>query len=258
MLLLRPEAQVLDLEQNDASTADIFRALGADVTQIALMKLGPPTDDVRFTEAREQSARGAYDWVLFTSAHGASRFLSALRDDGASLPSHTQVGCIGPATAKALVPFGIEPSLVASESHGEGLSSEVVLRLRGEGRRILLARAEVARPILPDSLRAAGHEVDDVGVYRSVLAPERTAELQAWLEKAAASGAGDSVVVFSSPSSVDAFLGLSNGVSGGLLYASIGPVTTARCVERGVEVKVEAKPSTFSGLGVALSDYFTG
>ena len=259
VLLLRPEAQVKDSAQDDAATADIFRARGADVTQIALAKLGPPTDMARFSLARSEAAKGAYDWVLFTSVHGVARFLTALRDDGAALPMQTQVGCIGPATAAALAPFGIEPSLVASESHGEGLSTEVGHRLSGGKKRILLARAEVARPVLPDFLRASGHVVDDVGVYRSELASERAPELQAWL--ADASGR-ESIVVFSSPSSVDAFLGLSGAALSGatmrLLYASIGPVTTARCRDRGLDVRLEAKPSTFSALAEALGHHFTG
>lgn len=264
VLLLRPEAQTPDPTKGDAATAEIFRGLGADVTQIALSKLGPPTDGARFARARADAAKGAYDWVLFTSAHGVARFFSALHEEGATLPQGVQVGCIGPATASALAPFGVEPALVASESHGEGLSSDVAERLRGERKRILLARAEVARAVLPESLRAAGHDVDDVGVYRSELARERGGQLKAWL--AEPSGPSPRIVVFSSPSSVDAFLGLSGhaghaghaGQTSGLLYASIGPVTTARCRERGLEVRVEANPSTFPALAVALSRHFTG
>ncbi len=37
-----------------------------------------------------------------------------------------------------------------------------------DGGRVLLARAEVARDVLPDGLRAAGWEVDVVVAYRNV------------------------------------------------------------------------------------------
>ncbi|MFO0663854.1 MAG: uroporphyrinogen-III synthase [Polyangiaceae bacterium] len=261
VLLLRPEAQDVFEPGQDPPARHFFEERGAEVTQIALATLGPPSDPSRVEEARQRVKAGHYDWLVFTSAHGVAAFLG--RDFSTDDFADTRIACVGPATAAALTRKGRMPDLVAppSRTHGEGLAEEMREQLGDGNARILLARAEVAREELPKMLREAGHHVEDVAVYRSERADARGPDLVRWLNAARSSGAvtrKEAIVVFSSPNSVDAFLdlaGLSSDGAGpyaGLVMASIGPATSARCRERGLAVDVEAKPSTFSALAEAL------
>ena len=58
------------------------------------------------------------------------------------------------------------------------VAESLVERFAGQaaGKKILLARAEVARDVIPDALRAAGATVDVVDAYRNAM-PEAAPEL---------------------------------------------------------------------------------
>ena len=112
------------------------------------------------------------------------------------------------------------------------------------GGRVLLARAAMARDVLPDGLRAAGWDVEVVEAYRTVAAPLTEADR-------AAVAAAD-VVTFTSSSTVERFVD-AVGVGGvPPLVASIGPVTSATARRLGLTVDVEAAEHTVEGLVAAL------
>ena len=120
--------------------------------------------------------------------------------------------------------------------------------------RVLIARAAVARDVLPEGLQKAGWEVDVVEAYRTegveVSAAART-EI-----------ANSDVITFASPSAVEQFAkaGLVSDVTiadvPNPIVACIGPVTAAAARRLGLEVTVEAAEHTASGLVKALEDYF--
>jgi uroporphyrinogen III methyltransferase/synthase len=112
---------------------------------------------------------------------------------------------------------------------------------------VLLARAEVARDVLPERLAAAGYEVDVLAVYRTRPAAPSPAELARVRE-----GEVDAVT-FTSSSTVTNFCDLAGTLPDpGPLVVSIGPVTSATARERGLSVAREAEPHTIDGLVVAL------
>ena len=105
---------------------------------------------------------------------------------------------------------------------------------------MLLAQAEVARPIVADGLRDAGWSVDVVAAYRTVDAvvsdDDRTRIAAA------------DVVTFTSSSTVDRFVDLV-----GLEYlpatvVCIGPITAKTARDHGIAVDVEAEDHTIDGL----------
>jgi uroporphyrinogen-III synthase len=115
------------------------------------------------------------------------------------------------------------------------------------GRRVLRARAQTGRDVLPEGLARAGAQVRDLPLYVTYH-PD-------WAEPLP--GRPD-LTTFTSSSTV---LGLAARVPEAerALFpaASIGPVTTRTARELGFPVAVEACQSTLSGLVEAVARYFS-
>jgi uroporphyrinogen III methyltransferase/synthase len=172
------------------------------------------------------------------------------------------IAVVGPGTASALERVGLVPDLVAKDSKGEGLAGELAQVLRGveaaRRPRILLARAEVARSVLPEALREVGCEVDDVAVYRTEAAPRPLLEgIRTLLDSEEID-----VVTFTSSSTVthlcDALGPRASTLLAKACVASIGPVTSETARQRGVRVDVTAEEHTVPGLVAALEEHLRG
>jgi uroporphyrinogen-III synthase len=116
-----------------------------------------------------------------------------------------------------------------------------------DGARVLLARAEYARDVLPDGLTARGYTVDVLPVYRTVTATPDAQTL-------ARVRAGDvSAITFTSSSTVRNFVDLVGPFACAQpLVASIGPVTSETARDLGLRVDAEAERHTIPGLVAAL------
>jgi len=123
----------------------------------------------------------------------------------------------------------------------EGLASRVLA-----GQSVLLARAEEARDILPESLKALGADVWDVPAYKTVLGDANKGELQSLLREKAIQA-----VTFTSSSTVRNFVQLIDGelslLEGVRLY-SIGPITSDTARALGLTIYKEAPKYTIDGL----------
>jgi uroporphyrinogen III methyltransferase/synthase len=215
---------------------------GAGTVEVPAIEIGEPADRGAAL-AKAVSEVGTYDWVVLTSPNGARRLLAELPD--ARALGGVSVAAIGPGTAAALAEGNIQADLVPDRFVAESLLEALPApRTAGEGSgRILLARAAVARDVLPDGLRAAGWEVDVVEAYRTVPAqPEPTT-----LDVAHHAD----VVTFTSSSTVDHFLEVTAGWVPPTV-ACIGPVTAETARRHGLTVHVEAEVHTVAGLVDAL------
>ncbi len=115
----------------------------------------------------------------------------------------------------------------------------------------MLARAEVARDILPEGLTERGYAVDVLPVYRTVPATPDPALLGRIRE------GGFDAVTFTSSSTVDNFCAQVDPLPDPLpLVVSIGPVTSATAVKRGLRVDAEAEQHTIDGLVTTLLSAF--
>jgi uroporphyrinogen III methyltransferase/synthase len=164
--------------------------------------------------------------------------------------------CIGPRTARELARYGLQADLIPTEYQAEGIIESLADRdLRGQ--RILIARAQVAREILPDQLRAAGAAVDVVHVYRTVR-PDMEATR---LVEAFAAG-GIDMVTFTSSSTVTNFVDLFGGAErmrkavGETPVACIGPITAATAEEHGLKTQVMPGENTVPALAEAIVRHF--
>ena len=111
--------------------------------------------------------------------------------------------------------------------------------------RALIARARVARDVLPDALRARGAEVDVLELYETVAEPLSPEQAEA--------ARGADYVTFTSASTVRNLLQATGGtLDTAARLVSIGPVTTAALREQGLEPHVEAAQHDIDGLVAAL------
>jgi uroporphyrinogen III methyltransferase / synthase len=135
---------------------------------------------------------------------------------------------------------GIEPDVVPERAVGEGLAAALAGRSYA---RALVARAQEARDVVPDALRAAGTAVDVVALYRTVA--------EALDEPARSAALGADWATFTSASSAR-FFHQAAGTLDGPRLASIGPVTSEALRELGYEPDLEAADHTPEGLVAAL------
>jgi uroporphyrinogen III methyltransferase / synthase len=217
-----------------------LRELGAEVVEVPLIEIAEPADGG--AALIDAAARlSAYDWIVVTSPNGAQRLLDAVPDARAF--AGAKVAAVGPGSAAVLAAGGIVADLVPEESVGEALLHALP---DGPGR-LLLARAEVARDVLPDGLRARGWEVDVVDAYRTV--PTVVSDQDRVVVSRA------DLITFTSSSTVDHALAAFGADGLPPVVACIGPVTADTARKHGLTVDVEAPVHTIDGLLAAIAEW---
>jgi uroporphyrinogen III methyltransferase / synthase len=216
--------------------------LGAEVVEAPVIEIRPPADGGAALR-RAIAEVASYRWVVFTSPNGVHRAFEHLPD--ARMLGGVQVAAIGPGTADALARYRVVPDLLPERFVAESLLDAFPPPPAGGGR-VLLARAAVAREVLPEGLASRGWEVEVVEAYRTQPAALDEAMLAAVAEADA--------VTFTSSSTVANFCDVVGRGGVPPVVASIGPVTSATARERGLEVTTEADPHTIEGLVAALLD----
>ena len=220
--------------------ADGLAAAGAEVVSAPVIAITDPADGGTGLQAA-LGRLGRGDWLVVTSPNGAERAAAAATGP---LSAGVNVAAIGPGTAARAAALGLTVRLVPDRSIAEGLVEAFPSPDPGSGSLVVLARAAVARPVLPDSLRDAGWEVLDVAAYRNVAA--RLTDDQ---RRAVAASDG---VVFTSSSVVTRLVAEVGADAVPPLVASIGPATSATAASHGLEVTVEASEHTIDGVVAAL------
>jgi uroporphyrinogen III methyltransferase/synthase len=228
-----------------------LRALGARVLLFPTIRIAAPADPGPLQDALRAIA--AFNWILFTSVNAVDYVFAALAAAGhdSRALAGVLVGACGSETAERLRTHGIRPDLVPPRFTSESLFEALRAREDWAGKRVLLPRADIAPPALPDKLRQAGAEVTEVTAYRTVPDRPEPAAFQAFRD-----GAVD-VVTFSSSSTARNFAALLRNELGALpenvLYASIGPETSRTARAEGITIGLEARESTVPGLLAALT-----
>lgn len=239
-------------EQAAGLTATLAEA-GAEVVELPLIAIEPPED----TSALDAALRRlhAYDWLVFTSANAVTAVrdrLAALAVSAAAVGRGTPVASVGSATSdafRAAFPEGSVTLMPAGGFRAEGLLE--AFRVRGvAGERFLLPSSDRAAEGLPAGLREAGASVDVVTAYRTTTPPDLALRLGAILKQ------GIDIALFASPSAVDGFVAAAGARATAFPAAVIGPVTRERALAAGLDVRVEAAPSTEAGMRAAVLAHF--
>ncbi|HTA80822.1 MAG TPA: uroporphyrinogen-III synthase [Terracidiphilus sp.] len=236
--------------------SDGLRELGAIPVEVSVLEIVPPTSYEPLDEALRNLAQ--YDWLILTSANAVRVLVERLALvhpllHGAAPPQMAAVAAIGAATAEAARDAGLQVALTPTEYVAESLVAE--LKDQIAGKRVLLARAAVARDIIPDALRAAGATVDIVDAYRNMLPAAAPQQLRR------AYALGIDAVTFTSSSSV---LHLAEAAqAAGLPFPfrnvaaiSIGPITSQTLRDLNWPPAAEADPHDIPGLVAAVVRHF--
>ncbi len=225
-----------------------LRAAGAEPVEVPVLEILPPASYEPLNQALQHLY--SYDWLIFTSANtvrAVTERASALRLSLSDPGPH--IGAIGQATAEAARCAGLHVTLTPESYVAESLVSALATRIRGK--HVLLARATIARDVIPDALRQIGATVNVVDAYQNAIPAEAPARLRAALSTridAATFTSSSSVIHLAEVARV---AGISFPFSG-VKAISIGPVTSTTLRELGWEPAAEATPHDIPGLLAAV------
>jgi uroporphyrinogen-III synthase len=225
---------------------------GAEVLEIPVIKIVLPSNPQMLADALLEL--NAYDWIIFTSANGVTSFFDIffrafddMRDIGG-----VRIAAVGPATAARLKELHLKVDLMPDQYVAAKVADALAGYESVENLKILLLRAEVATPELPEKLEKMGAIVDDIAVYQT--APETTDPDGAGADLI---GRGADWVTFTSASTVENFHARFNlpelmGRHPRLRLASIGAETSKAIGALGLKPHAEAKDHTVEGLVKAV------
>lgn len=231
--------------------SSLLRERGADVIEIPTIEINPPRSYKPLDEALKNITE--YDWLILTSVNGVDAVFSRLKKLKIPVASlnHLQIAAIGPATKKTIE----RHELVVTVTPKKYIAEAVVDALRGKtgGKKILLARAKVARDVLPNQLRKTAAKVDVVEAYETTVPASSKNKLQKLF---AGPDGPPEIVTFTSSSTAANFLKLLDKKHQNTLteiwLASIGPVTSKTLRDAGFPPTVEAREYTMNGLVLAI------
>ncbi len=225
-------------------------ALGAQAVEVPVLEVRAP-DSYEPLDAALKKLK-SFHWLILTSANTVQAVVARCVLLGVEFSEMEllKVAAVGSATAEAARKAGFRVTVMPEHYHSEGLVaalSDVGLGHTVEAKKVLLARAKVARDVIPDGLSAAGAVMTVVDAYQIAL-PEGSREK---LEEALRVGVD--AATFTSSSSVRNLAEVAReagiefplkGVDG----ISIGPVTSATMREFGWEPAAEAAVSDLPSL----------
>jgi uroporphyrinogen III methyltransferase/synthase len=229
---------------------------GAEAVEYPVIQIVPPESWRELDDALAGLNR--YHWLVFTSVNGIRPFMERLKQRGqdARTLSGLRIGCIGPRTAEELARYGLNADLIPTQFQAEGLIA-AMMEAGVSGRRVLIARAAVAREVLPDQLRTAGAEVRIVTVYRTIRPVSEVKRLKDQLARRELHA-----MTFASSSTVRNFCTLfenrdeMRALTAGVAVACIGPITAQTAEEEGLPVTIMANENTIPALVDAIVHYF--
>ena len=238
--------------QQAGKLSDGLKALGAEPVEVPVLEIRPPDsyDSLDKAIAKLEPPQ-PFDWLILTSVNTVQTVAARcvmLNVDVSEIKA-LRVAAVGSATAEAARKAGFRVTVVPDSYNSEGVVA--ALGSTVAGKRVLLARAKVARDVIPDALTAAGALMTVVDAYQTVL-PEGSEER---LKEALRVGVD--AATFASSSSVRNLAEVAREAGVGFPFPgvkaiSIGPVTSATLRELGWEASGEAEASDLPGLIAAV------
>lgn len=244
VLITRMEKDTLFLKQS-------LEQLGAMVIEQPTIQLVPPDDHTIIDSAIE--GIDTYNIIIFTSANAVHKFIERLWVKGYDVRKfkNAEIVGIGPKTAQAIESYKIRVNYIPEEFKAEGVIN--ILKDKVKGKRILIPRAQEARPILIQELSNAGAKVDVAPVYKTIRA-EIDNEILPILKN------GVDLAIFTSSSTVNNFFDMFGKDAFEILnhadIACIGPITASTVKSMGFDVTIQPSSYTIEALIQQIIMYY--
>lgn len=238
-----------------SALSELLMVYGAQPVECPVIEIVPPENwqdvdkAIHFLET--------YQWLVLTSVNGVQAFMNRLWHQGRdSRALHgVKVCCIGPSTAKELEKYGVKADVIPEEFQAEGIL-ESMKSAGVKTQRVLIARAQEAREILPQELSRAGALVEVITVYRNIAPEVDVAHFKELLQTNPVD-----IVTFASSSTVRNFCKLFKTTEElknffhNTLIACIGPITANTVRAMGLQVDLVATHNTIPDLVESLEKH---
>jgi uroporphyrinogen III methyltransferase/synthase len=250
IMITRPRRQARKLIER-------LNELGAHCLVQPVIEILPPSDWPAVDEVL--SRLSTFDWLVFSSANGVEALFERLEQTGRDVRAlgSLKIAAIGLGTAEALRAYRIKADLLPGEFRAEALAEQLVAAAKDQRDgsdaappRFLLVRASRGREVLAETLRAAGCDVEQVVVYRSVDVEAPDAEIAMMLEQ----GRIDWITVTSSAIARSLARMFGEDLRRARL-ASISPVTSETLRELGYKPQAAARQYTMEGVVEAIRGF---
>ncbi|MFZ5906309.1 MAG: uroporphyrinogen-III C-methyltransferase [Nitrospirota bacterium] len=235
-------------------------ALGAEIIAFPTIEIIPPADYTDLDKSID--AVEGYTWIIFTSRNGVKYFFQRMVEKQKDIRDlkGIKICAIGTKTAEEVRKYGICVDLMPDEFRAEGLIKAFTKEHRAKGKeqskplknmRFLLPRAEVAREIFPEKVRALGGRIDVPVAYRTVKPEHRGKRLRRFLREGRIS-----IATFTSASTFTNFREIMGDEAEDLLkhvvIAVIGPVTAKAVRKAGLKVHIMPETATIEAMVEAI------
>jgi uroporphyrinogen-III synthase len=228
IVVTRPRAQAKELQR-------VIEERGAKCVVVPLIEISQP-DDEGFAFEQAMRSISEYEWVICTSANGASRVAPYL-SSGATRP---KLAAVGDATARA---FARDVDFVPSYANGKSLAEELPMSL---GKALVVQAQETSGEVVR-ILRDRNMQVDEVAAYKTEQC--LLTDAQVWEIRSA------DAVLIASGSAVRSWCAQAGPQVNGKVIA-IGEPTQQVADECGMTISAVAREASTAGVVAALAGVF--
>lgn len=166
----------------------------------------------------------SYTHLIFTSKTAVRILIDSLNHSLKFIETK-EIFVVGKVTAAYLKPFGLKPTLIAKEETAEGLMKEMIPSQHKESH-FFWPHSALSRTIIPDFFKQHDLKLTECILYDTQTHyPEQHFNVHAFDE-----------IVFTSPSTVEAFLEVFGKFPCDVKLTAIGPITAA-CLTRNKKLK---------------------
>lgn len=232
--------------EQSSKTVEMIRELGGNAIEYPTIKIEPIGENVTML-TETFSHLEDYTHLIFTSTNGVEIFFQALKEShkDARALGKIHVTAIGKATQQSLEHYGVMADFTPKKYVGEELVEGLKPLLTPDSR-VLLPRSKNARIYVVEELRKIC-PVDEIQIYETVREDATTIDVPSMLE------AGDiDYITFTSSTTVQYFvekLGAEQvALTRKAVCVSIGPVTSDKMRELGLNVDLQAEVYTIPGM----------
>lgn len=236
--------------------ANKVRALGGIPVVIPLLTIRPPNNVDPLIDSLSRIQQ--FDWLVLTSQNGVRAFFSIYRELGINPKKilELKIAVVGTKTLEAVVAHGYDGHLIPEGDFTAEALVEALLQKLRRGERVLMARGNLARDILPDCLRQNGMYVEDVVAYETIINKNAQSDLVYEVIDRTVDG-----IAFTSSSTVTHFIELLNhyhwrAAIADTCLAAIGPITEKTMLANQLIPDVVASVNTTDGLLEDMTAYF--